>query len=85
MIIVFDNGNLFVMCIRVKDFSQVLDESISIPIYFSKKHLQKVFFAKIKIDHRKWPYVIKTRYVDVGIKRYVFPSHIKQKKNVLRK
>ena len=53
MIIVFDNGNLFVMCIRVKDFSQVLDESISKLIYFSKKHLQKAFFAKIKIDHRK--------------------------------
>ena len=47
-------------------------------MYFfnSKLHLQKAFFAKTKIDHGKWPFVIKnasksvffffSKYVDVG-------------------
>ena len=47
--------------LRVKDFSQIWEESISSSNVFfnSKKHLQKAFFAKIKIDHQELPFVIK--------------------------
>ena len=28
-------------------------------VFNSKRHLQKAIFAEIKINHRKWPFVIK--------------------------
>ena len=56
---------------------------------FERNQFQ-VVNAKIKIYHRKWPFVIKkasksvffisSKYVDMGIKRSVFLSQIQQKK-----
>ena len=50
-------GHAYIYIVRVKDFSQIWEESISSKntnvCFNSKKRLKEAFFAKIKMDHRK--------------------------------
>ena len=47
-------------------FTNLRGINLKTNVFFnSKKHLQKAFFAKIKIDHRKYPFVIKKSLVRV--------------------
>ena len=45
--------------ININKFEENRFKYNSIVFFNSKKHLQDVFFAKIKIDNRKWPFVKK--------------------------